>query len=102
MMAPTELLAEQHGATLTRLLEPLALRPELLIGRLSAPEKAAARERIASGASRLVVGTHALIQESRSEERRVGKGVDLGGRRIIKKKKKKSKKERDVSKKIKR
>ncbi|PYO82601.1 MAG: ATP-dependent DNA helicase RecG [Gemmatimonadetes bacterium] len=64
MMAPTELLAEQHGATLTRLLEPLALRPELLIGRLSAPEKAAARERIASGASRLVVGTHALIQES--------------------------------------
>ncbi len=64
MMAPTELLAEQHGATLTRLLEPLALRPELLIGRLSAPEKAAARERIATGASRLVVGTHALIQES--------------------------------------
>ena len=64
MMAPTELLAEQHGATLTRLLEPLALRPELLIGRLSAPEKAAARERTASGASRLVVGTHALIQES--------------------------------------
>ena len=64
MMAPTEPLAEQHGATLTRLLEPLALRPELLIGRLSAPEKAAARERTASGASRLVVGTHALIQES--------------------------------------
>ncbi len=64
MMAPTELLAEQHGATLTRLLEPLALRPELLIGRLAAPEKAAARERIATGASRLVVGTHALIQES--------------------------------------
>jgi ATP-dependent DNA helicase RecG len=64
MMAPTELLAEQHGATLTRLLEPLALRPELLIGRLTAPEKAAARARIAAGAARLVVGTHALIQES--------------------------------------
>ena len=64
VMAPTELLAEQHGATLTRLLEPLALRPELLIGRLAAAEKAAARERIAAGASRLVVGTHALIQES--------------------------------------
>src|SRR5438093_1627940 len=105
IMAPTELLAEQHEATLTRLLEPLDIRPELLIGRLSAPEKAAARERIASGASRLVVGTHALIQESvrfrrlglvvideqhrfgRSEERRVGKSVDLGGRRITKKKK---------------
>ncbi|HEV2750947.1 MAG TPA: ATP-dependent DNA helicase RecG [Gemmatimonadales bacterium] len=64
IMAPTELLAEQHVATLTRLLEPLALRPDLLIGRLTPAEKAAARERIAAGASRLVVGTHALIQES--------------------------------------
>jgi ATP-dependent DNA helicase RecG len=66
IMAPTELLAEQHLATLTRLLEPppLAIRPDLLIGRLTAGEKAAARERIAAGASRLVVGTHALIQES--------------------------------------
>ncbi len=64
IMAPTELLAEQHGATLTRLLEPLAIRPELLLGRMSAPEKSAARERIASGAPRIVVGTHALIQES--------------------------------------
>jgi len=64
MMAPTELLAEQHVATLTRLLEPLRLSPELLIGRLSAAEKAAARERVASGAARLIVGTHALIEES--------------------------------------
>ncbi len=64
IMAPTELLAEQHGATLTRLLEPLAIRPELLLGRMTAAEKAAARERIASGAPRIVVGTHALIQES--------------------------------------
>jgi len=64
IMAPTELLAEQHVATLTRLLEPLALRPDVLLRRLTAAEKAAARERIASGASRLVVGTHALIQES--------------------------------------
>ena len=64
IMAPTELLAEQHVATLTRLLEPLELRPDLLIGRLTAAEKGAARERIAAGASRLVVGTHALIQES--------------------------------------
>src|SRR3954469_8966 len=64
LMAPTELLAEQHGATLTRLLEPLAIRPEMLLGRMSAAEKAAARQRIASGAPRIVVGTHALIQES--------------------------------------
>ena len=64
IMAPTELLAEQHDATLTRLLEPLAIRPELLLGRMSAAEKAAARERIAAGGPRIVVGTHALIQES--------------------------------------
>ncbi|HJS44036.1 MAG TPA: ATP-dependent DNA helicase RecG [Gemmatimonadales bacterium] len=64
IMAPTELLAEQHGATLTRLLEPLAMRPELLLGRMSNAEKAAARERIAGGGPRVVVGTHALIQES--------------------------------------
>ncbi|HVH69462.1 MAG TPA: ATP-dependent DNA helicase RecG [Gemmatimonadales bacterium] len=64
IMAPTELLAEQHVATLTRLLEPLALKPDLLIGRLTPADKAAARERIARGASRLIVGTHALIQES--------------------------------------
>jgi ATP-dependent DNA helicase RecG len=64
IMAPTELLAEQHVATLTRLLEPLALKPDLLVGRLASAEKAAARERIATGASRVVVGTHALIQEA--------------------------------------
>jgi len=69
IMAPTELLAEQHHATLGRLLVPLALVPELLIGRLTAAEKAATRRRIAGGASRLVVGTHALIQESVSFQR---------------------------------
>src|SRR2546429_2165994 len=52
IMAPTELLAEQHLATLTRLLEPLALKPDLLIGRLAAVEKAAARERVAAGGGR--------------------------------------------------
>ncbi len=71
LMAPTELLAEQHYGTLTRLLTPLDLRPELLLGRLGASEKAAARGRIADGGSRLVVGTHALIQE-RVEFRRLG------------------------------
>src|SRR2546429_3043635 len=64
IMAPTELLAEQHVATLTRLLAPLELRPDLLIGRLSAAEKTAARERIAAGPARVIVGTHGAIQES--------------------------------------
>lgn len=64
LMAPTELLAEQHAATLERLLEPLSIKPQLLLGRQTASEKKAARAAIASGAARLVVGTHALVQEN--------------------------------------
>jgi ATP-dependent DNA helicase RecG len=64
LMAPTELLAEQHAATLTRLLAPLGLRPELLVGRLTAAEKAARRRQLAQGSARLVVGTHALLEET--------------------------------------
>ena len=64
LMAPTELLAEQHHVTLTRLLEPLDIRPELLVGRLTASEKDAVRARITSGGARIALGTHALIQES--------------------------------------
>jgi ATP-dependent DNA helicase RecG len=63
LMAPTELLAEQHGATLEALLAPLALKPELLLGRQTAVEKNAVRSRLATGQTRLVVGTHALLQE---------------------------------------
>jgi ATP-dependent DNA helicase RecG len=62
LMAPTELLAEQHAATLTRLLAPLGMMPEVLVGRMSAGEKAMVRERLEQGSARLVVGTHALIQ----------------------------------------
>jgi ATP-dependent DNA helicase RecG len=62
-MAPTELLAEQHGRTITELLAPLGMAPEILLGRLSAAEKAAARRRIETGAAHVVVGTHALIEE---------------------------------------
>jgi ATP-dependent DNA helicase RecG len=64
LMAPTELLAEQHAATLTRLLAPLGLRPELLVGRLTAAEKAARRRQLAQGSARVVVGTHALLEET--------------------------------------
>ncbi|HEY7635902.1 MAG TPA: ATP-dependent DNA helicase RecG [Gemmatimonadales bacterium] len=69
LMAPTELLAEQHAATLERLLAPLELRPELLLGRLTPAEKSAVRERLATGQSRLAIGTHALMQESVSFRR---------------------------------
>jgi ATP-dependent DNA helicase RecG len=64
LMAPTELLAEQHFATLSGLLEPLELRPELLVGRLTPAEKVARRKKLSSGQARLVVGTHALLEES--------------------------------------
>lgn len=69
LMAPTELLAEQHAATLGALLEPLGIRPQLLLGRQTAAEKKAARGAIASGAARITVGTHALVQESTSFRR---------------------------------
>jgi ATP-dependent DNA helicase RecG len=63
LMAPTELLAEQHQATLSRLLAPLGMVPDLLLGRLNAGDKAAVRERLRSGAAQVIVGTHALMQE---------------------------------------
>jgi ATP-dependent DNA helicase RecG len=69
LMAPTELLAEQHATTLGQLLEPLAMRPELLLGRQSAAEKATVHARLASGEARVAVGTHALMQESVSFRR---------------------------------
>jgi ATP-dependent DNA helicase RecG len=64
VMAPTELLAEQHYRGFTRLLEPLELRPVLVTGRLSARERREAAERMAQPAPLLVVGTHALVQEA--------------------------------------
>jgi len=63
-MAPTELLVEQHANTLTQLLAPLGMVPEVLLGRLSAGEKAAIRRRLAQGSGRIVVGTHALIEQT--------------------------------------
>lgn len=62
-MAPTELLADQHYATLGRLLEPFGVRTVLLKGGMSAREKREARELIALGQADLAVGTHALLSE---------------------------------------
>jgi ATP-dependent DNA helicase RecG len=64
LMAPTEILAEQHARTLRGLLEPLRLEVTLLTGRLSAADKRVAQDAIASGQARVVVGTHALIQDA--------------------------------------
>ncbi|HEX9106891.1 MAG TPA: ATP-dependent DNA helicase RecG, partial [Longimicrobiales bacterium] len=64
LMAPTEILAEQHFRTLTSLLAGLPVKPVLLTGRLGAADRRAALSAIASGYSGIVVGTHALIQET--------------------------------------
>ncbi len=62
-MAPTEILAEQHFLTLRRLLARCPYRVELLSAGVKGRERAGALERIASGEAKIVVGTHALIQE---------------------------------------
>jgi ATP-dependent DNA helicase RecG len=63
IMAPTEILAEQHYINLHRLFQPLGISVELLVGRLTNKQRQQARERIATGRGMVAVGTHALIQE---------------------------------------
>lgn len=63
-MAPTELLAEQHYHTLTQWFAPFAIQPVWLAGKLTAAKKRTVHASIRSGQTQLVVGTHALIQET--------------------------------------
>lgn len=64
IMAPTELLAEQHIRTFTTLLEPLGIEPVLVTGSLSSRSRKSAEEKLASAEPVLVVGTHALVQDA--------------------------------------
>jgi len=64
LMAPTEILAVQHFLSARRILAPGGYIVELLISGLKPAEKAAARERIRTGEARLVIGTHALIEDA--------------------------------------
>ncbi len=65
LMAPTELLAEQHTRTLKQLLSGVdKVRPVLLTGSVTGKARQYALERIESGEARLVLGTHALIQDA--------------------------------------
>src|SRR5881394_1528321 len=64
IMAPTELLAEQHARTFTTLLAPLEIKPILVMGSLSNRERKVAAEKLAVKAPILVVGTHALLQDT--------------------------------------
>ena len=63
LMAPTELLAEQHTGTVRRLLEPLGITPVLITGSLTGKERREADARLRSGEPLLAIGTHALVQE---------------------------------------
>ena len=63
MMAPTELLAEQHHQTFARLCGALGVQAALLLGKTPAAERARTLRLLASGAVPIVFGTHALIQE---------------------------------------
>jgi len=64
LMAPTEILAVQHFLSARRILAPGGYTTELLISGLKPAEKAAARERIRTGETQLVIGTHALIEDA--------------------------------------
>lgn len=64
VMAPTEVLAQQHHRTFSELLEPLGVRVELLSGSMTAKQKAEVRARAESGETVVLIGTQALIQKS--------------------------------------
>jgi len=64
LMAPTEILAEQHARTITRLMGDLPVSVCLLTGRQTTAQRKTAHEAIASGQANIVIGTHALIQST--------------------------------------
>jgi ATP-dependent DNA helicase RecG len=64
LMAPTEILATQHYLSARRVLEPAGYRVALLTGSLEEERKRGIRRHIAQGGAHLVIGTHALIQDT--------------------------------------
>ncbi len=63
LMAPTEILAEQHFKSLEKLLTPLGVRVGLLTGSMTPKNKMAVRQQIADGELDLIIGTHALVSD---------------------------------------
>jgi len=63
LMAPTEVLAEQHFLSMRDMLAPLGIKVAILVSGLSKSERASVLKGLASGALEVVVGTHAIIQE---------------------------------------
>jgi ATP-dependent DNA helicase RecG len=64
LLAPTEILAEQHYRSVAALLAPFGLRVALFTGSQRAKERAAALDELASGQVSVAIGTHALLQET--------------------------------------
>ncbi len=64
LMAPTEILAEQHYESLKKLFSPLGVSLGLLTGSMSPKEKREIREKLSSGTLSFIVGTHALLSDS--------------------------------------
>ena len=64
LMAPTEILAEQHYHNLSRLFNPLGISIALLTGKTKAKEKKHILKQLATGEVLFCIGTHALIQEA--------------------------------------
>ena len=64
LMAPTELLAEQHFGTFAAWLAPLGIEVTLLSGAVTGGARTRALARIADGTARIVIGTHALFQQT--------------------------------------
>ncbi|CAN5363252.1 ATP-dependent DNA helicase RecG [soil metagenome] len=64
IMAPTELLAEQHFGSMSRMLAPLGIEPILMTGSLKTKARREVASRLAEAIPSLVVGTHALVQQA--------------------------------------
>lgn len=64
LMAPTEILAQQHAAFFKKLFAPLGIQTVLLTGKMPAAEKRQALLQIAEGTASIIIGTHALITDT--------------------------------------
>lgn len=64
MMAPTEILARQHFESVRELLDGFGINTDLLVGSMTKKEKREVLERLASGETDILVGTHAVIQDT--------------------------------------
>lgn len=63
-LAPTEILARQHFASVSAFCFPLGIKTDLLVGSLTAKQKEEAKARLKTGETDLIIGTHALLEDN--------------------------------------